>query len=162
MSIIYDALKKVERSTTNQLPVQRVESKSKLKIYLLYALVAIGGIFIANAVFKTIESSNNTQTPPLQNLTTPTVETIKPVQELTLPVSSQETLPAITPQTKETPDSPDLILNGIFFSNNDGYALVNNQIVRIGDTVAGAQVKKITSNEVELDLRGQTIKLSAK
>ena len=41
-----------------------------------------------------------------------------------------------------------LVLNGIFFSQEEGYALVNNHIVKVGDKVGGALVKRIDVNEV--------------
>ncbi|MDD5432878.1 MAG: hypothetical protein PHO70_07865 [Candidatus Omnitrophica bacterium] len=55
------------------------------------------------------------------------------------------------------------ILNGIFFSEDKGgYALVNNQIVKVGDTINGAVVKKITDELVELETEGSIIKLSTR
>ncbi|MDP2831372.1 MAG: hypothetical protein Q8O02_03905, partial [Candidatus Omnitrophota bacterium] len=58
------------------------------------------------------------------------------------------------------PAETSFVLNGIFFSDEDGYALVNNQIVRENDYVDGAKVGLITVNTVKLDNAGQTITLS--
>jgi hypothetical protein len=44
-----------------------------------------------------------------------------------------------------------LVLNGVFFSGPDAYGLINNQIVKTGDQIAGATVKKITVTDVELE-----------
>ena len=52
------------------------------------------------------------------------------------------------------------VLNGIFFSDNDSYALINNQIVRENDYVDAAKVSSITANTVELDNAGTTITLT--
>ena len=71
--------------------------------------------------------------------------------------------PAATPSQlpeEKKPAETSFILNGIFFSDNDGYALVNNQIVRENDYVDKAKVSLITPNTVQLDNAGSTITLS--
>ena len=52
------------------------------------------------------------------------------------------------------------MLNGIFSSSEKSYALINNQIARVGDKISGAVIKKITSEEVLFDFEGSEIKLS--
>jgi len=54
-----------------------------------------------------------------------------------------------------------LVLNGIFFSEGQGYALINNQIVKESDVIDGAKVLKITSDAVELDSSGTKITLTS-
>lgn len=55
------------------------------------------------------------------------------------------------------------MLNGVFFSENEGYALINNRIVKEGDALEGVTVKRIKLDEVELEAEdGSTIKLSTK
>jgi len=60
---------------------------------------------------------------------------------------------------KETP--PVFTLNGVFFSGNEGYALINNRIVKQGDKIDGATVVQIFLDEVDLDFGGSIIKLSS-
>jgi hypothetical protein len=57
---------------------------------------------------------------------------------------------------------PELTLNGLFFSNNQGYVLINNQILKEGDEINGVIVKRITLDGVELDAQGSIIKLPNK
>ena len=51
-------------------------------------------------------------------------------------------------------------LTGISRGDKDWTAIVNNQLVRVGDTVNGARVEAIQEQKVVLDFRGQTITLS--
>lgn len=43
-----------------------------------------------------------------------------------------------------------LILKGVSLGKGDGYALVNDQILTIGDTISGYMVKEVTRNKVLL------------
>lgn len=144
MSIIYDALKKVEKSNLVELPPGKTDKgdKHNYKAYLLYAAVIIFGILIANLSFRF--------------LTKPKLSQAKaaPLPPAVAPIQVQ----GFKPAQKE--HAAPLVLNGIFFSENEGYALVNNQIVKQGDSVAGATVVRITSNEVELMQEGSSVKLS--
>jgi len=63
------------------------------------------------------------------------------------------------PVEKEEKAAELLKLNGIFFSGSDGYALINNQIVKAGDELAGAVVLRITLDGVELKRGDKTINL---
>jgi len=49
------------------------------------------------------------------------------------------------------------VLNGIFFSDNDGYALINNQIVRENGYISGTKAGFLTIDAVELNKAGQII-----
>ena len=52
-----------------------------------------------------------------------------------------------------------LILNGIFFSQDEPYALINNQIVKESETIEGATVKRIKVDEVEVEKEGSILTL---
>jgi hypothetical protein len=52
---------------------------------------------------------------------------------------------------------PELVLNGIFASEAGSYALINNRIVREGETISGAKVVRIYANKVELNAFGKEI-----
>jgi len=43
------------------------------------------------------------------------------------------------------------VLNGVFFSKNEGYALINNKVVKQGDSVEGIKVRKVNLDDVELE-----------
>lgn len=51
-------------------------------------------------------------------------------------------------------------LTGVSRSGSDWMAIINNELVRVGETVNGAEVKEIRSQEVLLDFKGQTLTLS--
>jgi len=75
--------------------------------------------------------------------------------------TKQETIPEY--QKPDTPLEPhNLSLNGIVTMKNDKFALINNQVVREGDSVEGKVIIKISLEEVELDDNGRTIILQTK
>jgi len=80
-------------------------------------------------------------------------------QPVVLPPLSEKT--SLAKEEQKAPETT-FVLNGIFFSDNDGYALINNQIVRENDLVDGAKVKKITANSVELNSQEKLITLSTR
>ncbi len=147
MSIIYDALKKVEASVINE-PKTKTDKrvKPKIKPYLLYALLACVGLFIANAfsVFSFPKPSLNK-----------TQAAVKP-EPIIQPPARTSALEVIPQELKP----PSFNLTGVFFSKDESYALINNQIVKKGDKIDGATVMEITVDEVVLESKGSTIKLS--
>jgi cytoskeletal protein RodZ len=167
MSIIYDALKKVEQAIPKDpvLKTDKKDSKFNLKVFLLYGLVACVGFFIANMLFGLF-------TKPLQNSAKP-VTKIQPQvninQGVTSPPASElpKEAPSLaqesnlsSPAENEEKPQPLLVLNGIFFSENEGYALLNNKIVKKGDVVDGATVVRITLEGVELKFKDSVIKIT--
>ncbi|MFH1622418.1 MAG: type II secretion system protein N [Candidatus Omnitrophota bacterium] len=52
---------------------------------------------------------------------------------------------------------PNLILNGVFASETGNYALINNRVVRVGDTILGVKVKEIYLEKVVLDASGKEV-----
>ena len=157
MSIINEALKKTEEhlqknaAQDNPLPPAK---PARAKPFLLYTLILLAGLFLGNFIFNLLSNKIQTAHAPKKN--------VLPVAQTTNPPSAA-TLPTQTPEKNKPTDASKegiFVLNGIFFSDNDGYALVNNQIVRENDYVDGAKVGLITANTVELDNAGETITLS--
>jgi hypothetical protein len=180
MSIINEALKKTEEylqknaTQDNPLPPKPTAPKP----FLLYILILLAGLLLGNFIFNLLShklqgnglASNSTQVHGLssfrqsqaeshkiQTTQTPKKNTLPAIQTTNSPPAAA--LPSQPPEEKK-PKESSFVLNGIFFSDNDGYALVNNQIVRENDYVDGAKVGLITPNTVELDNAGQTITLS--
>lgn len=154
MSIINEALKKTEQyvhiNTAGK--IQPHKTKLSPKLFLIYALILLSGLFLSHIIFKLLGQK---------------VVKTQPQKEIIAVVQNQQTtLPALLPvkpaSLTEEQKKPEVnyILNGIFFSDNDGYALVNNQIIRESDSVDGAKVIKITPNSVELDSQGTLITLN--
>jgi len=161
MSIIYEALKKVEIAQTRGehagLPQLEKIAKPKNKLYLIYIAVAVVGFVAAQMFFSLAKRPAKTLPAPQA---TAAKETQAPQETAAITTSQQ---PAVTVAPKPilaTP--PALLLNGVFFSGNEGYALINNQIVKEGDVVDGATVLQITLEEVELKFQDATLKLSSR
>ncbi len=152
MSIINEALKKTEEylqknsAKDNPLPAKPLGPKP----YILYILILLAGLALGNFMFNLLSYKIQATQTPKKN-----AFTVIPATNLPAPTA----LPS--PPAKETkPIETSFVLNGIFFSDEDGYALVNNQIVRENDYVDGAKVGSITANTVKLDNAGQTITLT--
>ncbi len=151
MSIIYEALKKAEKTIGIATEIKKntglMPSRPKTNPYLIFLLIACLTLYIANSIFNFIVNANKPAAPAVLIAALP-----------------QEALPAPAPEPEikkeEPPPAPPLILNGIFYSQDGGYALINNRIVRVGDIIEGAIVKRINLDEVELEGAGKTIKLT--
>lgn len=154
MSIIYDALKKTEKIIHFDLKpateIKPEKPRSRIKIIALYMLMVMSGLAIGNMVFGLL---NEPAKKIVKNAPAP-VAVLQPKEKLVAKNKTEN-----LPDAKSQPKTP-FVLNGIFFSQGQGYALVNNQIVRIGDNVDGAIVTRITVNEVELNSEGKSIKLT--
>jgi hypothetical protein len=51
-------------------------------------------------------------------------------------------------------------LSGIFFSGNQNYCIINDKVLGEGDSIEGARVTRISTEDVELQLNDKTIKLN--
>ncbi len=165
MSIIYDALKKVETGL-------KIENKKILntKPIFIYVGIVVIGLLVAQVLFKFFTPAAAPAVKLKVNVTA--LKTAaqqhaqqhaqqQPQQQLLPQAQPQQTQSQPLPQSQEQPAvMPSLVLNGIFFTGNDGYCLINNQILKAGDEIEGVVVEKINEQEVELSNRGTTIKLS--
>lgn len=166
MSIIYEALKKVsaaQSSASDDKPKAAVNSNDKIRLGLLCILVLVFGFFCANLIFNAFVKPPQTKSrmekpikvyPAIKQESATSQAPASPIP----PVSSPEPLPAASAEIRPI-IQVELILNGVFFSEDEGYALINNQIVKEGDLISGATVKQITLDEVELEAGGQPVKL---
>ena len=152
MSIINEALKKTEeqlqKNSTNNTSLR--SKHSKIKLFLVSILILSAGILLGNFIFILLKNKTKTAQTPKEN----TLPLIQTKAALVPPI-----LPSPSLIEKKTP-AASFVLNGIFFSDNDGYALVNNQIVRENDFVDGAKVSLITANSVELVNADETLTLT--
>lgn len=155
MSIIYEALKKVDKTLKKpaELPVL-TKSQGKPKPYLVYILTIAVAVFIANVIFGFFNKSRN-----------PTGNKVSASSTLVaLPAVKIEQSPVVSQTAnasevkKVTPE--DLSLSGVFFEQGSDYALINNKIVKVGDVVQGLTVKSIGLEGVELDGPQGIIKLN--
>lgn len=163
MSIIYDALKKAGQTANKDTEIKKeAKPKSALRNYLIYGLVAIIGFFLANLAFGFFfkqagaisAERQRTQKKKLPPALVRKAPTSAPTPMVIIPGNPQkEAEPA-------KPAPPSLVLSGVFFGDNEASALINNQILREGDTIEGATITRIEMDAVELKFQDMTIKLS--
>lgn len=157
MSIIYDALKKVQKNGPERPKEKEGAGKQGLRSYLVYALALCFGIALASFLFRFAEGPfTGKPKPPAEAL--PASVVAVPAQPL--PGGNELTQPHESQAVAKEGDVPALVLNGVFFSQGQAYALVNNTIVKEGDEVEGARLKRISPEEVEFDFNGKAIILS--
>ena len=170
MSIIYDALKKVEQSANAKeiTPEVKKPAKLKTKIFLLYILVACVGFLISNVIFAYLTQPKKSQEKSAKALPVsaakeePKIAQIPeelPPSETPLTASSVSLLTQSKTAATTSDPQGSLVLNGVFFSEGEVCALINNKIVRVNDVIEGAVVKRINLDEVDLEAGGSTIKL---
>jgi hypothetical protein len=133
MSIIYDALKKVESSRRPDKINNPLKKKSVIRKYLLYLFIAVLGFLTANISLKMLGAEKRSAQP------TP----------LSYPAQSQDIAPIQNLPNEEKPHL-EYFLNGIFVTEDESYAIINNKIVKEGDRLNEATVLRINPDSVEL------------
>ena len=134
MSIIYDALRKVEDKldlTGKKNIAVQIKRAAKKRPYYFYLLIIATGLTLASVTYNVV-----TKYYPAR------------VSKIASDEYAQAKL------------GLDLTLNGIVFSGETNYALINNQIVKEGDMLLGATIKRISSEVVELVKNGVVVRLS--
>ncbi|HNX82108.1 MAG TPA: general secretion pathway protein GspB [Candidatus Omnitrophota bacterium] len=168
MSIIYDALKKVEAKVSLSVSHDAAEVKMKkplnVKLLVICGLVACVGIGIAHLIFSAVVSTIPDKVEA--NRVLPVAGVVKQPAPITPSTQVPQASGAGTQPVVETEppaeESPQLVLNGVFFSEDGGYALVNNKIISQGEEINGAKVTQITQEEVVFDFKGKEIRLSTR
>jgi len=174
MSIIYDALKKVEtkidKPGNNPLQFKmhkEAKPKPKFYAYLIYVLVLCGGFFAAFLLFKFIfpegqltakTATQPAAVAPLKISPKIAPENVAPESPQEIPPSSKDNL-LLPPETQER-ITPLFIVSGVFFSENQGYAIINDRVVKQGAVIEGAMVERINADGVQLKYEGVAIELS--
>ncbi|MCX5701542.1 MAG: hypothetical protein NTW64_00970 [Candidatus Omnitrophica bacterium] len=141
--------------------------KSNFKAYLLYASALCLGLFVANMFFNFITKSTKRN---IENLAAKTTQKYSRKIEIAPTLQADMAMPTEISKISE-PQAPlkkpaqyqsSLIVNGIFLSQGkQRYALINNHIVKEGDTIEGLKVIRITLEGLELESpEGPIIKLA--
>jgi len=156
LSIIYDALKKIEKSVNKspnvekESPAEEVKIKRNYRPALIYILLILIGLFCIGGVLYLLTRPKIK--PPSSPTPALTVQTVgAPTSDTALDTIPEEK-PAFIPD-------PTLILNGVYFQGNEGYALINNRILKIEDMIQGATLKEISLEKVTLEFEGRVITL---
>jgi hypothetical protein len=66
--------------------------------------------------------------------------------------------PIVDPKAEEQTGGK-LVLTGIVIAKDRSYAIIDTQIVEVGQQVSGATVRRISENEVEVEIDGKTVVL---
>ncbi|HTL69825.1 MAG TPA: hypothetical protein VL404_00895 [Candidatus Eisenbacteria bacterium] len=175
MSIINDALRKAQKNDPRQgeplgrnLEVHIDKRRSGMNwgpVFILLVLLLITAPILA-PVFSVPFKKGGEQIAPRQIAAGPSVALqAEPVQLASLP--SQDTRQAQF-GIEEAPllvhpglyPRPNLILSGVVFSTpKDSYCIINDRVVKVGESVQGARVTGVSPDEVKLDYQGETIVL---
>jgi hypothetical protein len=159
MSIIYEALKKIERGNYEQKNKSEISLSKPLvarKPRLLYGIIGLLGFICASILFRCLEPFFRADLtgPRPSGENNPAV--VKPADTSILsmkPATIANSAAAIKP-------IPQLTLSGVFCSENENYALINNQILKTGDTLGEWLVSRIGLEEVELKNNELTVTLT--
>jgi hypothetical protein len=141
--------------------------KSGLKTYLLYGALIVLGIFLAKVAFDIFSPRSSGRPKSTASSAKGSKSPVKPASRssqaksvYTKPAKKVEPIKAITKKFREATEP--FILSGLYFSGEKGYCLINDQILEEGDEIEGAEVISITLEEVVLDFKGKTIRLSTR
>lgn len=175
MSIIYDALKKVEKNNDISTPSDSKKAQAPkgnfILLFILSVLVIIFGCFAGNQFFNFISKNQSNaglsgnaaqiiskaQVPALAQVQGSSVSPDLPVK--TTPPSEAGSSLKPKEEIKKT-QPPELSIEGIMYSPESSFALINKRIVKVGDKVSGAAVVRITKSEVEFKIDDLSFKLS--
>ena len=159
MSIIYEALKKAGKAHLIG-EEKSTEDKKRFvsyKTYAVYLSVVVLGFVCAALVWGFMTKRYH---PGIKSNTGQAKAQVLPESGRFIPSAA---LPAENTPIQEKKDIPsELVLNGVFFSDEQGYALINNQVVKEGDVIEGAVVKAIGLKDVLLSREGKSITLESK
>jgi hypothetical protein len=146
-------------------------AKFDFKIITLYILlIAIGGILAYYAFNFFAPKPVKPTTPQLINVNA------KPASQPLIrfvPGKQQQSSAQAAAEDKKNNDQPlsairkkinqsvtPYTLSGIFFSGDQNYCIINDKVLGEGDSVEGAKVTRISTEDVELQLNDKTIKLN--
>jgi hypothetical protein len=153
MSIIYEALKKVEKIKQKN----SYRNYPFLKNTLMYILLLATGLFAAGILFRILSPARKSPADSIENKSTAAQQVLS-AQPLLPQERKPQTLFQKEDEKKNIP-LPRLFLNGIFMDKACPYVLINNTILKKGDVIQEAKVISIESDKVKLDFKGRTIEL---
>ncbi len=76
-------------------------------------------------------------------------------QEQTEKLAAERTTGAVVKEGTEGAAFPPLRVNGILSASEDNIALINDIIVREGDSILGARITSIQPNYIEVEMKGE-------
>lgn len=171
MSIIYEALKKLSPGDARlqNLPQKSTPLSAALKpraVFLRIAL-ALGGITIGILAAWMAAARLNGPTAAVAHKPGGPAASPNPAvsPSQNTDASDSLTISAERQNVQEklsTYEAPELILNGIVLSADGNLALINEEILKVGDDIREAKVEEITDKQVTLTFQNQEIILKKK
>lgn len=189
MSIIYEALKKIEEEKRDDspgcapivftLPKEETSAPERPRAFrhaarcaaIAFPLLFLLALFIRPDSFRF--SSPRSPSPAARSSVAPSVAPIikevhlqpRDILPSTIDLSLKPQEPpasAVLKSSTSVTDTkiPDLRLKGISQSGNRSWAFVNDRMLKVGDTIAGAEVVDILKDRVKLKYSGMEFTLS--
>ena len=164
MSIIYDALKRIEKKTKDteySFDSRKRDTRKSRRIgyiLLILLILCLIALFVdkpsteKSFIERTLTGKHSIQHPKVSRITM-TGKEKTPAK--VMPLSAPEAEPPTTDKKL-----PSFYLNGIFFSDGEYLALINDQLVQTGDFIEGAQIQKIDSDGVDIKFGESSFRLS--
>lgn len=143
MSIIYDALNKVQNKTKDSTPVKNQTPKKNKRLFMI--VFAIG--LVLTALIMLIKDHY-----PLEKVSKVITQNMQPKNRLGENTDRHN--------LENVHRDEEFYLSGIFFTDSHGTAIINDDIVTIGDLVGKAKVTEIGDDSVELEQEGEKFTLS--
>jgi len=139
MSIIYDALQKVENKEADKPQAKVKEKKNFLWVLILVCVaVTLGFLFMQYSKKQAIAKGKEQK-----NITLAQAKTVP----APLPINPAKMSEA---SALEKPSEDIFTLKGIIYSQDNPIAIINGKIVKIKDKIEGFEVKQINPSSVEL------------
>jgi hypothetical protein len=163
MSIIYDALKRIEKKTKDTeygFDSRKRDTRKSRRlgcILLILLILCLVALFVDKSstkkyFIKSTLTDKHTMYPKVSRITM-TGKEKTPAK--VVPLSAPKAEPPTTDKKL-----PLFYLNGIFFSDGEYLALINDQLVQTGGFIEGAQVQKIDSEGVDIKFGESSFRLS--
>ncbi|MFH1577595.1 MAG: hypothetical protein ABIC18_00795 [Candidatus Omnitrophota bacterium] len=150
MSIIYDALKRAEEKKGKNYDGNiRVSRRNNFKFL---RLIYIASIIIIAGLVKILISKSFFNLPLAFNTPASDVASLR--------ISDTGLMPFSAKRVSANKAVSDFSVNGIFLSNNEYIALIDNQMLKVGDYIDGAQLVSISPNGVEIQFKGITYRIN--
>jgi hypothetical protein len=188
MSIIFEALKKIERakkeSPFSDAPIDFRIHETPLsggtrphRVVRIIAFIAVAvplTLFVLLLIRPDWFDFFRSELPTIKR-STPPVDAVQPIiKEVRLEPKRIVPVVSILPQNppkgeappqavpsakKEEVKLPDLRLRGISHSGQRSWAFINNKMLKVGDEIEGAKISEISSDKVLLNYKGVEFKL---
>jgi len=136
----------------------------------LYLLIAFAGMLAAKLFFDFAFSGSRAPRPPaaISKPAAPAPAQVAPSTDAAADnlsalsgASGNADKDAAEDKKTAAAEPPLLVLNGTLLSDGEKFAIINNQIVKMGDEIDGAVVKRITVNAVELEFAGKPLSITS-